>query len=69
VDWAFGEQIWRTDIPGKEWTCAVLGDKALDVIAIIAGPGTTTSRRNMPRRLQTLRGAGFTLFSAVRRLA
>jgi D-alanine-D-alanine ligase len=36
-DWAFGEQILvERYIPGKELTCAVVGDKALDVIEIVA---------------------------------
>ena len=36
-DWAFGEQILvERYIPGKELTCAVIGDKALDVIEIVA---------------------------------
>ncbi len=35
-DWAFGEQILiERYIPGKELTCAVLGDRALDVIDIV----------------------------------
>lgn len=35
-DWAFGEQvICERYIPGKELTCAVMGDKALDVIEIV----------------------------------
>ncbi len=34
-DWAFGEQVLiERYIPGKELTCAVLGDRALDVIEI-----------------------------------
>jgi D-alanine-D-alanine ligase len=34
-DWAFGEQVLiERFIPGKELTCAVLGDRALDVIEI-----------------------------------
>jgi D-alanine-D-alanine ligase len=36
-DWTFGEQLLvERYIPGKELTCAVLGDKALDVIEIVA---------------------------------
>src|SRR6478672_6544701 len=36
-DWAFGEQVLcERFIPGKELTCAVMGDKALDVIEIVA---------------------------------
>jgi D-alanine-D-alanine ligase len=36
-DWSFGEQVLvEPFIPGKELTCAVMGDKALDVIEIIA---------------------------------
>ncbi len=35
-DWAFGEKILiERYIPGKELTCAVLGDRALDVIDIV----------------------------------
>jgi D-alanine-D-alanine ligase len=35
-DWAFGEQVMcERYIPGKELTCAVIGDKALDVIEIV----------------------------------
>jgi D-alanine-D-alanine ligase len=34
-DWAFGDQVLiERYIPGKELTCAVLGDRALDVIEI-----------------------------------
>ncbi len=37
ADWAFGEQvIVERYIAGKELTCAVMGDKALDVIEIVA---------------------------------
>jgi D-alanine-D-alanine ligase len=36
-DWPYGEQlICERYIPGKELTCAVLGDRALDVIEIVA---------------------------------
>ena len=35
-DWAFGEQVLcERYIPGKELTCAVMGDKALGVIEIV----------------------------------
>jgi len=35
-DWAFGELILAEKfIPGKELTCAVMGDRALDVIEIV----------------------------------
>jgi D-alanine-D-alanine ligase len=35
-DWTFGEQVLaETFIPGKELTCAVMGDKVLDVIEIV----------------------------------
>jgi D-alanine-D-alanine ligase len=35
-DWAFGETVLvERYIPGKELTCAVLGDRALDVIEIV----------------------------------
>jgi D-alanine-D-alanine ligase len=35
-DWAFGEKVMiERYIPGKELTCAVLGDRALDVIEIV----------------------------------
>jgi D-alanine-D-alanine ligase len=35
-DWAFGEEILiERYIPGKELTCAVIGDRALDVIDIV----------------------------------
>jgi D-alanine-D-alanine ligase len=35
-DWAFGEQVLiERYVPGKELTCAVLGDRALDVIDIV----------------------------------
>ena len=35
-DWSFGEEVMlETYIPGKELTCAVLGDRALDVIEIV----------------------------------
>src|SRR5436190_5036199 len=36
ADWAFGDRvILEKFIPGKELTCAVMGDKALDVIEIV----------------------------------
>jgi D-alanine-D-alanine ligase len=36
-DWAFGERLLvERYIPGKELTCAVIGDRALDVIEIVA---------------------------------
>ena len=36
-DWSFGERILAERyIPGKELTCAVMGDKSLDVIEIVA---------------------------------
>jgi D-alanine-D-alanine ligase len=36
-DWAFGDRLLvEKYIPGKELTCAVMGDKALDVIEIVA---------------------------------
>jgi D-alanine-D-alanine ligase len=35
-DWAFGEMVLcERYIPGKELTCAVIGDRALDVIEIV----------------------------------
>ncbi|HXX03478.1 MAG TPA: D-alanine--D-alanine ligase [Xanthobacteraceae bacterium] len=35
-DWRFGEQVLiERYIPGKELTCAVLGDRALDVIEVV----------------------------------
>jgi len=35
-DWAFGEQVLiERYVPGKELTCAVIGDRALDVIEIV----------------------------------
>jgi D-alanine-D-alanine ligase len=35
-DWTFGEEVLiERFIPGKELTCAVLGDRALDVIEIV----------------------------------
>ncbi|MFZ0846227.1 MAG: D-alanine--D-alanine ligase [Pseudolabrys sp.] len=37
ADWTFGEQVLvEPYIPGKELTCAVMGDKALGVIEIVA---------------------------------
>ncbi len=37
ADWAFGEKILiEPFIPGKELTCAVMGDRALGVIEIVA---------------------------------
>jgi len=37
ADWIFGEQVLvEPYIPGKELTCAVMGDKALGVIEIVA---------------------------------
>jgi len=39
-DWPFGDQVLvERYIPGKELTCAVLGDKALDVIEIVPAAG------------------------------
>ena len=36
-DWAFGDRVLvERYIPGKELTCAVMGDRALDVIEIVA---------------------------------
>jgi D-alanine-D-alanine ligase len=36
-DWSFGEQVLvERYIPGKELTCAVMGDKALGVIEIVS---------------------------------
>jgi D-alanine-D-alanine ligase len=36
ADWAFGEEVLiESYVPGKELTCAVLGDRALDVIDIV----------------------------------
>ncbi len=36
-DWPFGDRVLiERYIPGKELTCAVLGDRALDVIEIVA---------------------------------
>ena len=36
-DWAYGPQVLvEKYIPGKELTCAVMGDRALDVIEIVA---------------------------------
>ncbi len=36
-DWTLGERVLvETFIPGKELTCAVIGDRALDVIEIVA---------------------------------
>ena len=36
ADWEFGELILAEPfIPGKELTCAVMGDKALDVIEVV----------------------------------
>ena len=36
ADWAFGEEVLCEQyIPGKELTCAVMGDRALDVIEIV----------------------------------
>jgi D-alanine-D-alanine ligase len=37
ADWSFGERVLVEQyIPGKELTCAVIGDRALDVIEIVA---------------------------------
>jgi D-alanine-D-alanine ligase len=37
ADWSYGEQVLvEPFIPGKELTCAVMGDKALGVIEIVA---------------------------------
>ena len=62
-DWAFGEQVLvERYIPGKELTCAVIGDKALDVIEIVADDAVLRLRGQIrPRRLEThLAGANFT---------
>ena len=52
-DWAFGEQILvERYIPGKELTCAVIGDRALDVIEIVAATQVLRLRGQIrPRRL------------------
>ena len=61
-DWAFGEQVLvERYIPGKELTCAVMGDKASDVIEIVPRRGSTTTRRNTrPAARSTSAGANFT---------
>ena len=46
-DWNFGERVLvEPYIPGKELTCAVMGDKALDVIEIVAATNSTTTKPN-----------------------
>ena len=52
-DWAFGEQVLvERYIPGKELTCAVIGDRALDVIEIVAATRILRLRGEIrPRRL------------------
>ena len=72
-DWAFGERLLvERYIPGKELTCAVLGDKPLDVIEIVANtqfydyeakyaPGG--SRHVLPAQISPL------VYQEVRRLA
>jgi len=72
-DWAFGEEVLiERYIPGKELTCAVLGDRALDVIDIVpstrfydyeAKYATGGSRHVLPA--QILRN----VYQEVRRLA
>ena len=53
-DWAFGERVLvERYIPGKELTCAVMGDKALDVIEIVAATQVLRLRGEIrARRLQ-----------------
>ena len=52
-DWAFGEQVLvERYIPGKELTCAVIGDRALDVIEIAGSDAVLRLRGEIcPRRL------------------
>ena len=53
ADWAFGEPVLvERYIPGKELTCAVMGDRALDVIEIVAATQVLRLRGEIrPRRL------------------
>ena len=52
ADWSFGETVMvERYVPGKELTCAVLGDRALDVSTIvdsIAGPANQRNRLSEP---------------------
>ncbi len=46
-DWLFGEDVLcERYIAGKELTCAVMGDRALDVIEIVPTTNSTTTRPN-----------------------
>ncbi len=46
-DWAFGDKVMiERYVPGKELTCAVMGDRALDVIEIVPATRFTTMKRN-----------------------
>ena len=50
ADWAFGDQILvEPYIPGKELTCAVMGDRALGVIEIVPTVSFTTTKPNTRR--------------------
>ena len=49
TDWHYGERVMVEHyIPGKELTCAVMGDEALGVIEIVPTHASTTTRRNTP---------------------
>ena len=50
-DWAFGEEILiERYIAGKELTCAVIGDRALDVIDIVPATALLRLRGEIRRR-------------------
>ena len=53
-DWTFGDRLLAERyIAGKELTCAVMGDKALDVIDIVSTSDSTTMKRNMRQAAHT----------------
>ena len=58
-DWAFGEEVLiERYIPGKELTCAVMGDRALDVIEIVPTTAVLRLRGKIRRRRLQTRAAG-----------
>ena len=74
ADWSFGERVLvEPYIPGKELTCAVMGDKALGVIEIVADTEVLRLRSQIrARRLQaSAAGADLapTFYEEVRRLS
>ena len=71
-DWAFGDKVMvERYIPGKELTCAVLGDRSLDVIEIVPSTRFTTTRPNTPPAVKHVLPAQIlpNIYQEVRRLS